>query len=551
MKKIKLLHILFEGEVKPFGGNELVEKIYKDAIAWREKNQQNYETMPVETDRLKPTQKETEEKKYNTTLGQVLNLQSRDILNGAVALNFLNLQNSKIPDWAQKSFDLRTRSFTQQFLQNYTNVLNESQLSLTVIFAKLSANKTSMGAFYTNFFKSDSGFIMQIDPGIEETEIKPTIRHELQHGSQNINGMALQYARALKNPKLTDISQLQVIDTKGDAKGAYGVAKAVTGLRQGREAEASAQRFAASKEASSDAGMQEFIASLKQNPKYLAYLGDDFEYTTWKSDILDQVMKTVRTYESLFLQKLQKININLTGKVLAKPQVYRNLSSDERQSYKPLIQQSIKLQESSGFNFLTRESTSINDLANLLTKDLIENAEALTGNRASAFFVSTIMKLKPREFAKNISIDLTKRLVDYAKEKGLNLAANSDTVTPQQRGLGQQAVSKQQAAQQRAQQQAAQQRAQTVAQQQKVASANLQKQKEEAFREQMNMVPRNTRKHAPNDNFDEDTGRRIVEPEQYRQQFQQWLQTQNNQSVTPSALAEGRMKNFVRYLFDL
>ena len=64
------------------------------------------------------------------------------------------------------------------------------------------------------------------------------------------------------------------------------------------------------------------------------------------------------------------------------------------------------------------------------------------------------------------------------------------------------------------------------------------------------MVPRNPRKHPPDINFDEDTGRRIVEPEQYRQQFQQWLQTQSNQFATPSVMAEKRMRNFVRYLFE-
>ena len=66
----------------------------------------------------------------------------------------------------------------------------------------------------------------------------------------------------------------------------------------------------------------------------------------------------------------------------------------------------------------------------------------------------------------------------------------------------------------------------------------------------MNIVPRNPRKEDHRGDVDAKTGRRLVEPEQFRQQFQQWLQSQSNQPATPSVMAERRIRNFVSYLFE-
>ena len=47
--KFFLTNFLFEGEVKPLGGDQLIEEIYKDALNWREENQDKYEEAAVKS----------------------------------------------------------------------------------------------------------------------------------------------------------------------------------------------------------------------------------------------------------------------------------------------------------------------------------------------------------------------------------------------------------------------------------------------------------------------------------------------------------------------
>jgi len=46
-ENFSLLNFLFEGEVKPLGGDQLIEKIYQDALKWAEENKDKYESAAV------------------------------------------------------------------------------------------------------------------------------------------------------------------------------------------------------------------------------------------------------------------------------------------------------------------------------------------------------------------------------------------------------------------------------------------------------------------------------------------------------------------------
>lgn len=556
-KKHSLYNILFEelteGEVNALGGDGLIQLINQDAAAWKEKNQDKYESMPVENNPLNPSG-DSEEKSYAVPLKLALNLKSKDIQNGAILLLLLNInKQSSLPDRLNQQFNFQTRTFNEQTLSGYLNALNSAKLNVIAIFAKLSDNRSALGAMYGKLYGNE--MIMKIDPLAKPEENISTIRHELQHGTQNINSLALAYARALKNPKITNLSQIKRIDIGRDTGGRnYGTGSQLTGLRQHDANSLDAYQQKVSSDPASDEGLKNYITSVKNSndpeiKNQIAYLGDDFEYTTWKSDFLDGIMNNFveRNYNNIFYQKFLDINGQKISANLSKPSEYSKLSPENRKIVQGFNQDRYSLKEN--LNVSSRRATSLADLANLIIKDVtvVGQADNLSGVGGADNFINTIMKLKPKEFIKNLATDLTKRLVDYANQKGFSAAAAADTTVAQQRGPGQQSATKQQAALARQQQQAAIQQQQAAIQQQKIATANAQAQQEQQFRTEMNIVPRNPRKHHPEDGFDEMTGQQIVDWQQYRQQYQQWLQARQQ---TQPTIAESNIKQLINYLLN-
>lgn len=527
MKTLKLLDLLFEGEVKSFGGDELIEEIYKDAIIWKEKNILNQNEMEIEPNIKIATQKESEIKTYEVNLNKVLDFNNKDILIGTLFLMALNLRYGTVLFKIAK-FNPKTKTFEN--IQEFKDILGDKILKLNVLFGNIKKPGIFLSAFSNKLY-------IGINPFQENAELKMTIRHELQHAAQVINSIALHYAREFKNPKITELSQIKMIDRTPNIKGAYGVGSNITGLLQGVAAEETSRKFIQSKKETPDVEIQNFIEDLKNDPKWFAYLADDFEYATWKSDTLDHVMRgLIVNYEDFINGILQRINSNLASKNTRRPQSQN-------------FQQENKLQETVNPEFLTKEPTSIADLANLIVKDIIKNPRTFLPF-SEANFIETIIKIKPKEFIGSFTTDLTKRLTDYANKKGFGIAASGDLTTPQQRGLGQKSTAKQQASQQRKEKQAARIATQSQIKQRDILAARTRKQQEEEFREETKITPRNPRKHTSDMNFDGDTGRKIVDPEQYRQQFQQWLETKNNQTVSASNLAERKLRNFINYIFE-
>ena len=264
--KFFLTNFLFEGKVKPLGGDQLIEEIYKDALNWREEIQDKYEEAAVNSLR--------KEKIYQIPIGTSLNLASSDIASGVVFFDALNIKdNNSLLKNASVNFDYQTRKFKPEFLEQYKNTVQKTNMSLLVVFDKLSKDKSAGGAFYVDVSISvweQSTSAMQIDPIARPgEEIKSTIRHELQHGAQNINSICLAYARNLKDPKITDISSIAEIESKQSAKGSYGVGSTVTGLRQGQRAGQSVANYSADPQG--DKVMQELLKSF--DPEDIAYFG--------------------------------------------------------------------------------------------------------------------------------------------------------------------------------------------------------------------------------------------------------------------------------------
>lgn len=532
--KFFLTNFLFEGEVKPLGGDQLIEEIYKDALNWREENQDKYEEAAV--DSLK------KEKIYQIPIGPSLNLASPDIANGVIFFDALNIKdNNSLLKKASVNFDYQTRKFKPEFLEQYKNTVQKTNMSLLVVFDKLSKNKSSGGSFFTAVsfdIWETSTAKMQIDPIARPgEEIKSTIRHELQHGVQNINSICLAYARKLKDPKITDISSIANIISKQSAKGSYGVGSTVTGLRQGEQAEQSVANYSADPQG--DKVMQELFKSF--DSKTIAYLGDDFEYTTWKSDTLDQIINNfVKKYAVILNPKIMAINRKEYGNIASKPAVFQIFDPDQRKMARTIINSPARKQLKENLYILSREPTSIADLANLILKDFLESPSLLTGNEQTTYFVETVMLLKPKEFVRNMTIDLVARLKNYAKEIGATMASGAEQSTTQQQRGGRTVASKQ-IAQQNIQKKQAAEQAAADQQSKKQQTAAQQQQLEQQFRTENDIVPRNPRKHPPEDNFDDSTGQKILEPEQYRQQFQKWLAARQQPVIQTESISLYRL----------
>ena len=532
--KFFLTNFLFEGEVKPLGGDQLIEEIYKDALNWREENQDKYEEAAVNSLR--------KEKIYQIPIGTSLNLASSDIASGVVFFDALNIKNNRnLLKSASTAFDYQTRKFKPEFLEQYKNTVQKTNMSLLVVFDKLSKDKSVGGEFYVDVSISvweQSTSAMRIDPIARPgEEIKSTIRHELQHGAQNINSICLAYARNLKDPKITDISSIAEIESKQSAKGSYGVGSTVTGLRQGQRAEQSVANYSADPQG--DKVMQELLKSF--DPEDIAYFGDDFEYTTWKSDTLDKIINNfVKKYDTIINKKIMAINTKETGNVASKPAVFQNFDPDQRKMAKTIINSPKRKQLKENLNILSREPTSIADLANLIMKDFLVSPSFITGIKVTDYFVKTVMSLKPKEFVRNMTIDLAARLKNYAKEIGATMASGAEQSTTQQQRGGRTVASKQ-IAQQNIQKKQAAEQAAADQQSKKQQTAAQQQQLEQQFRTENDIVPRNPRKHPPEDNFDDSTGQKILEPEQYRQQFQKWLAARQQPVIQTESISLYRL----------
>jgi len=528
--KFFLTNFLFEGEVKPLGGDQLIEEIYKDALNWREENQDKYEEAAVNS--------LIKEKIYQIPIGPSLNLASSDIASGVIFFDALNIKNNRnLLKSASTGFDYQTRKFKPEFLEQYKNTVQKTNMSLLVVFDKLSKDKSAGGAFYVDVSISvweQSTSAMRIDPIARPgEEIKSTIRHELQHGAQNINSICLAYARNLKDPKITDISSIAEIKSKQSAKGSYGVGSTVTGLRQGQRAGQSVANYSADPQG--DKVMQELLKSF--DPEDIAYFGDDFEYTTWKSDTLDQIINNfIKKYDTIINKKIMAINTKETGNVASKPAVFQKFDPDQRKMAKTIINSPTRKQLKENLNILSREPTSIADLANLIMKDFLVSPSFITGIKGTDYFVKTVMSLKPKEFVRNMTIDLAARLKNYAKEIGATMASGAEQSTTQQQRGGRTVASKQ-IAQQNIQKKQAAEQAAAEQQKQKQQTAAQQQQLEQQFRTENDIVPRNPRKHPPEDNFDDSTGQKILEPEQYRQQFQKWLAARQQPTIQTESIS--------------
>ena len=196
--------------------------------------------------------------------------------------------------------------------------------------------------------KAEKYILIKINPLKHNSvqEIKSTIRHELQHVTQVLNGVALNYGKQLFANN-GDVSKVKKVAFNNQLM-TFGIGKEKTGLRQVSREKARA-------------------LGITDNERIKRYLGDDFEYETWMSDLLDSYVGWIQS----------------------------------------LPWSSPKLR--------SLESLSRHELAVKFTKDLLTNKEILQAfSEAMGASYSTaikmLLKLRPKEFAKDFLKNLELRL---------------------------------------------------------------------------------------------------------------------------------------------
>ena len=183
--------------------------------------------------------------------------------------NWDDLTDDEKVELASK-WDTSSKSFDPEFAKQ---VLSKPIMMELVI---NNENSTSMGSSHATIANDRLGFYISINPNymiadktsdLEET-IEDTIRHELQHTTQKLNGLALNYGEQLDKAN-GDFSKIKIASTWDDIK-KFGIGREKTGLRQAQGKE-----------------KQE----LDRTERTKRYLGDDFEYETWMSDIISQFIR--------------------------------------------------------------------------------------------------------------------------------------------------------------------------------------------------------------------------------------------------------------------
>jgi hypothetical protein len=233
--------------------------------------------------------------------------------------------------------------------------------------------------------------------------LKSVIRHELQHITQMINGTALEYGQNyIKNNRQFD--KVEKINPGINwRKKEFGTPGAKTGFDQGGSQLAPGQH------------------GPMMSPDEISkrYLGDDFEYETWKSDLLDRYVDTLATAMG------RKFNTALMWAAwkMKYPQLNENSSSIDTQRREILgLAKQMEVTPRDLIKFM-KTKQDFNTLAGYWGRLFLEDPEwQKTVESASGMqivkAIRTILKLRPREFRSDFIKDLELRFQELAKENG-------------------------------------------------------------------------------------------------------------------------------------
>lgn len=352
----------------------------------------------------KPGDKEQKSEWFKIPRSEVYYSNNPKIINGAVLYQVANvlgwdLESPAIQEKLKRQWDSNTKSFDPALVEQ---IMGRPIDMILYINKKDSSSLGSSGAAITKGGKLV--FYLSINPanmiGDEVSDVldilEDTVRHEMQHVTQKLNGLALNYGEQIAQAN-GDFSKIKVASSFDDIK-KFGIGREQTGLRQ-------------------DQGDQ--AKDLSKNERIKMYLGDDFEYETWMSDLVSQVIRWSAKEGSLSAQDIQSAKFksqfdpnnmtNQSRKMLA--QTARATGSTSKQLFR---------------NFQSQKT--FDELATNIVRELIKGMEVSAqqpsewkaGTALTAFGKATspsnvsafqlLAKLRKKEFLGDFLDNLTQRL---------------------------------------------------------------------------------------------------------------------------------------------
>jgi hypothetical protein len=266
-------------EVQPAGGQNLVDAITRECIKWA-------------IDKNRPAKKEL------SVSFKIKNMVfvNRGTLGGVVPFFNFNCKLKNDLKGDDSTFDEQTHRYSEEAVDAAMNEKFTLNLEITT--------RPRHQVAQINGVVASTVTTLSIDPfqtgrGAKEfnpDSLKSTIRHELIHVSQLVNNIVIQYDRALRVSTPDDLEPIYVAEDvsspdKKLGRGAFGIGKNPTGKRQWVEA--------------TEERLRQLEDELEKNPQDRKkkkeyndllrardenYFLDDFEYPTWKSDLLDDII---------------------------------------------------------------------------------------------------------------------------------------------------------------------------------------------------------------------------------------------------------------------
>ncbi|MBT6045426.1 MAG: hypothetical protein HOG49_01275 [Candidatus Scalindua sp.] len=333
---------------------------------------------------------------------EVYYLNNNKIKNGIPLIWFGNVQHqdiSKLPA-LREQWDSQTKTFKKDFL----DVFLEKSYKLDV---EIDGKMDSLGMATAVKIKGKQIFSLKVNPGLHKSldQLKDTIRHELQHITQRLNGLALKYGEQLVAVG-DDFSKLKTLELK-DSK-AFGRGKEKTGLKQ------------VSRKRARELG-------ISNDERVKRYLGDDFEYEAWMSDMLSDFTRWITKTKKISPVDLVLINYREQNPNMMASSSMKTTASlqeqDNIQKRKDIIQlaKSMNMKPAEVVKFY-KTQPSFNTLAIRMASLILRSDKDLeqfakdSNMPDYAKAAKTLKKLRPKEFAGDLVKNLELRLKKMAEE---------------------------------------------------------------------------------------------------------------------------------------
>ena len=326
------------------------------------------------------------------------------IKNGSLLFNFLNIQNASMDDL--RSFASLWNNQTKKF--DTPLIDNPLPVKLIVL---IKAGGESLGGAGVSSVDRLPFIAIYPDLHANNEQVKNTIRHELQHITQKINGTALNYGEQLvkNNGNFLKINKIEI------SSGEFGTGSQKTGLRQ-ISAEYATERGISAEE------------------KAKRYLGDDFEYETWLSDMLSDLLgwmiknKFIKDSELLFAllkEKFPNFGNVPNPSAIPNPSAMNEAASAELQDIVK-ISKTFNMQPNQFINAI-KFSKSFNQISVFTIQKVLQNKRILEIFASESNVVlyvkafEVLSTLRKKEFASDLVKNFEIKLRELAKSNFHNM----------------------------------------------------------------------------------------------------------------------------------